>query len=100
MVDRDRILTDVMLYWLTGTAGTSAYVGYAQERGWGAPAQVSGVPTAVIVFAHDVGIRRYAEAEHRITRWTDVQDRGGHFAALEEPGMLVADIGAFYRDLR
>lgn len=100
VVDRDRILTDVMLYWVTATAGTSAYVGYAQDHGWGAPAEVSGVATAVIVFAHDVGIRRYAEAEHRITRWTDVEDRGGHFAALEEPELLVADIAEFYRDLR
>lgn len=100
VIDRDRMLTDVMLYWLTGTAGTSAYVGYAQEHGWGVPAEVSGIPTAVIVFAHDVGIRRYAEAEHHITRWTDVEGRGGHFAALEEPQLLVADIAAFFRELR
>lgn len=100
VVDRDRILTDVMLYWLTATAGSSAYVGYAQEQGWGAPAEVSGVPTAVIVFAHDVGIRRYAETEHRITRWTDVQDRGGHFAALEEPELLVDDIRQFFGGFR
>ncbi|WP_380164064.1 epoxide hydrolase family protein [Jannaschia sp. R86511] len=100
VVDRDRLLTDVMLYWLTGTGGTSAYVGYAQEHGWGEQAAVSGVPTAVLVLAHDVGIRRYAEAEHRITRWTDVEGRGGHFAAMEEPGLLVADVSEFFRGLR
>jgi pimeloyl-ACP methyl ester carboxylesterase len=100
VIDRDRMLTDVMIYWLTGTAGTSAYVGYAQEHGWGAPAQVSGVPTAVIVFAHDVSIRRYAEPEHLITRWTDVEDRGGHFAAMEEPELLVEDVVQFFRELR
>ena len=100
VIDRDRMLTDVMLYWLTGTGGTSAYVGYAQEHGWGVPAEVSGVPTAVIVFAHDVGIRRYAEAEHHITRWTDIEGRGGHFAAIEEPALLVTDIGEFFRELR
>ena len=49
----------------------------------------SGVPTAAIVFAHDVAIRRYAEAANTITRWADV-DRGGHFAALEEPDLLSA----------
>ncbi len=100
VIDRDRMLTDVMIYWLTGTAGTSAYVGYAQEHGWGAPAQVSGVPTAVIVFAHDVSIRRYAEPEHLIARWTDVEDRGGHFAAMEEPELLVEDVVQFFRELR
>ncbi|GAA4996788.1 epoxide hydrolase family protein [Pseudonocardia tropica] len=100
ILDRDRLLTNVMLYWLTGTAGSSAYVGYALDAGsWGEPEQPSGVPTGVIQFAHDVGIRRYAEPAHRITRWTEV-DRGGHFAALEEPELLVADVRAFFRELR
>jgi pimeloyl-ACP methyl ester carboxylesterase len=97
ILDRDRLLTNVMLYWLTGTAGSAAYVGYAQHEGWG-PKADSGVPTAVIVFAHDVGIRRYAEREATIVRWTDV-DRGGHFAALEEPELLVQDVREFVRHL-
>jgi epoxide hydrolase len=59
----------------------------------------SGVPTAAVVFAHDVGIRRYAEQENTITRWTDV-DRGGHFAALEEPETLAEDVREFFRPLR
>ncbi|MBN9795447.1 epoxide hydrolase [Pseudonocardia sp. TMWB2A] len=100
ILDRDRLLTNVMLYWLTGTAGSSAYVGYALDAGsWGEPERPSGVPTGVIQFAHDVGIRRYAEPAHHITRWTEV-DRGGHFAALEEPELLVDDVRAFFRDLR
>jgi pimeloyl-ACP methyl ester carboxylesterase len=57
------------------------------------------VPTAAIVFAHDVGIRQFAEADNTITRWVDV-DRGGHFAAMEEPGALVSDIREFFRTLR
>jgi pimeloyl-ACP methyl ester carboxylesterase len=99
VIDRDRLLTNVMFYWLTGTAGSAAYVGYAQESGWGAPKLNSGVPTAAVVFAHDVGIRRYAEQENTIVRWTDV-DRGGHFAALEEPETLVGDVREFFRSLR
>jgi pimeloyl-ACP methyl ester carboxylesterase len=98
IVDRDRLLTDVMLYWLTGTAGSAAYVGYAQPQSW-EPAVDSGVPTGVIVFAHDVGIRRYAELDNTIVRWTDV-DRGGHFAALEEPELLLADVREFFRGYR
>jgi pimeloyl-ACP methyl ester carboxylesterase len=58
----------------------------------------SGVPTGVIVFAHDVAIRRYVETANTITRWVDV-DQGGHFAALEEPAILTADIREFFRDL-
>lgn len=99
IVKRDVLLTNATIYWLTGTAGTAAYVGYAQEAGWNVTRPNSGVPTAAIVFAHDVGIRRYAEQENTITRWVDV-DRGGHFAALEEPGTLTADIREFFRDLR
>ncbi|MFR9767908.1 epoxide hydrolase family protein [Nocardia sp. SC052] len=99
ILDRDRLLTNVMIYWLTGTAGSSAHVGYAQDAPWGEPKRNSGVPTAVLVFAHDVGIRRYAEEANTITRWNDV-DRGGHFAAMEEPALLTADIREFFRDLR
>ena len=99
IIDRDRLLTNVMLYWLTGTAGSAAYVGYAQETSWGVPVEKSPVPTAVIVFAHDAGVRRYAEVEHTIVRWTDVEGRGGHFAALEEPDLLAADIEDFFASL-
>lgn len=74
--------------------------GICQRYIVGAAPAVSGVPTGVIIFAHDVGIRRYAELEHNITRWTDVDDRGGHFAALEEPGIFVDDIRSFLADLR
>lgn len=97
IIDRDRLLTNVMLYWLNGTAGSAAYVGYASVSY--APRPNSGVPTAAILFAHDVCIRRYCEPENTITRWIDV-DRGGHFAALEEPVLLTNDIREFFRDLR
>jgi pimeloyl-ACP methyl ester carboxylesterase len=100
VIDIDRILTNVTLYWLTESAGTSAYIGYAQHSAWGELQEPSGVPTGAIMFAHDVGIRRYAERENTIVRWTDVEDRGGHFAALEEPEMLLNDISDFFRPLR
>ncbi|PPI41869.1 epoxide hydrolase family protein, partial [Rathayibacter iranicus] len=100
VVSLDRLLTNVSLYWFTATAATAAYIGYAQHSAWGAVKEPSGVPTGVIMFAHDVGIRRYAERENTITRWTDVADRGGHFAALEEPTLLIQDLTEFFRPLR
>lgn len=99
VIGRDRLLTNAMIYWLTGTAGTAGYIGYAQDQPWGVGNENSGVPTAALVFAHDVGIRRYAERENTIVRWTDV-DRGGHFAALEEPELLIKDVREFLRGLR
>ena len=98
VIGRDRLLTNVMIYWLTRTAGSAAYVGYAQPPP-GPPPGPSGVPTAAIMFAHDVGIRRYAGTSNNITTWTDI-DHGGHFAALEEPELLTSHIRTFFRDLR
>jgi hypothetical protein len=99
VIGRDRLLTNVMLYWLPATAASAAYVGYAQTS-WGPPPKPSGVPTGAVMFADDVGIRCVAERTDTITMWTDVPDRGGHFAALEEPGLLVDNVRAFFRDHR
>ncbi|GAA1667869.1 epoxide hydrolase [Kribbella yunnanensis] len=99
VISNDRLLTNAMLYWLTGTANSAAYVGYAQAQAWGAGKVNSGVPTAVLAFAHDVPVRKYVEQENTVTRWNDI-DHGGHFAALEEPELLVADVREFFSDLR
>jgi epoxide hydrolase len=99
-IDRDLLLTNVMLYWLTGTAGSSARMYYenAHTGSW-APPQSSGVPTGVAVFDEDVAIRRYADAANNVVHWSEF-DRGGHFAALETPDLLVADVREFFRALR
>jgi pimeloyl-ACP methyl ester carboxylesterase len=97
-VDRDRMLTNVMLYWLTGTAGSSANI-YYEDKHSGAWPQPSGVPTGVAVFAEDVSIRRYAEQSNNIVHWSEF-DRGGHFAALEAPDLLIDDVRAFFRSHR
>jgi pimeloyl-ACP methyl ester carboxylesterase len=98
-VDRDRLLTNVMLYWLTDTAGSSARLYYENmhSASWGqAPATT---PTGVAVFAEDVAIRRYAERANNIVHWSDF-DTGGHFAAMETPDLLVEDVRTFFRKLR
>ena len=97
-IDRDRMLTNVMLYWLTATGASSAQLYYESMHSgrWPAP---SAVPTGVAVFAEDVSIRRFAEASNNIVHWTDF-DEGGHFAALEKPGLLVEDLRRFRNALR
>ncbi|NGN65545.1 epoxide hydrolase [Streptomyces sp. A7024] len=96
-VDRDTVLTNTTILWLTNTAGSAArlYLETGSES-WGVPATVSGVPTAVVNFRGDRAIRGLAAGAHRITRWTDI-DAGGHFAALQAPAELVADLRAFFR---
>ncbi len=58
----------------------------------------SGVPTAVVAFAEDRSIRRFAEYANTIVRWTHTDD-SGHFAALEQPDLLVADLRDFVANL-
>ncbi|GAA4622136.1 epoxide hydrolase [Actinoallomurus vinaceus] len=102
-VDRDLLLTNVMLYWLTGTAGSSARVYYERAHAdyWGDPPEPSGAPTALAVFPEEnfIFLRHIAERTNAIVRWTEY-DRGGHFPAMEEPDLLVADVRAFFRALR
>lgn len=98
-LDRDHILTNVMMYWLTGTAGSSARMYYENMHvsSWGQ--QPGATPTGVAVFAEDVAIRRYAEQGNNIVQWSEF-DRGGHFAAMEAPDLFAGDVRAFFRTLR
>ncbi len=99
---RDQMLTNVTLYWVTETITSSTRI-YYESRHTPAtrPVRYVEVPTAVAVFPKEIYFvpRRWAEARYNIVRWT-VMPRGGHFAALEEPELLVEDVRAFFRDLR
>jgi pimeloyl-ACP methyl ester carboxylesterase len=100
VVGRDKILTNVMFYWLTGTGGSSArsyYENMHMAPNWGR--QLSRVPVGVAHFAEDVAIRRYGEKTYNIVHWSDF-DRGGHFAAMEAPDLFVKDVREFFRPLR
>lgn len=100
-VDRDRLLTNVSLYWYTGTAGSSAHLYYetAHDPSAWAPKERGTVPTAVVVaLPSDVAIRRYAERDHNVVRWTEFE-RGGNFLSLEQPELLVEDVREFFAGL-
>ncbi|MFY9929401.1 MAG: epoxide hydrolase family protein, partial [Streptosporangiaceae bacterium] len=98
-VDDDAILTNVALYWLTGTAGSAARLYKEAAASWGAPVARSAVPTGMAVFPGDATIRVFAEREHNIIQWSEFS-RGGHFAALQAPDLLVQDIRGFFRKVR
>jgi len=97
-IDRDKMLTNVMLYWLTGTGASSAHLYYESmhSSNWPTP---SAVPTGVAVFAEDISIRRFAEQSNNVVHWSEF-DRGGHFAAMEAPELLTGDVRDFFRPLR
>jgi hypothetical protein len=97
-VDRDRMLTNVMLYWLTATGASSAHLYYesAHSGNWPTP---SAVPTGVAVFAEDIPIQRFADQVNNIVHWSEFE-RGGHFAAMEAPDLLVDDVRTFFHRVR
>jgi pimeloyl-ACP methyl ester carboxylesterase len=99
---KDELLTNVMLYWVTQTAGSSARIYYESRHPTTKP--VPGrieVPTACADFPKEPiwMPRRWLEARYNITRWTPMA-KGGHFAAMEQPRLLVEDIRAFFRTVR
>ncbi|WP_406296145.1 epoxide hydrolase [Embleya sp. NBC_00888] len=100
-VDRDTLLTNVSLYWFTGTAGSSANLYYemAHDPSAWAPKDRGTVPTAVAVaLPQDVAIRRFAERDHNVVRWTEFE-RGGNFLSLEQPELLIGDVREFFAGL-
>ena len=101
----DLLLDNIMVYWLTGTAGTATwlYRGVTQQKPRALPegARVE-TPTAFAVFPADIAPappKEWIERAFNMRRHT-LMPKGGHFAALEEPELLVEDIRAFFRPLR
>jgi microsomal epoxide hydrolase len=107
-VNRDTLLTNVSVYWFTATAGPSAQLYFESSRTdadfvktWGGPWPLQ-VPVGVAYFPKDAvrPIRRWAQALlPTLTHWREF-DRGGHFAALEQPELFVADLREFIRSIR
>ncbi|MEU8222031.1 epoxide hydrolase [Kribbella sp. NPDC048915] len=101
-IDRDLLLTNVMLYWLTRTAGSAGAIYYERAHAsyWGQPPLPSRTPTALLDLAHEnfIPLRHKVADTDNIVRWTS-HPEGGHFAALEQPEVLAADIRAFFQGL-
>jgi pimeloyl-ACP methyl ester carboxylesterase len=100
---KDVLLTNIMLYWVTGAINSSFWPYYARFH---SPWPIDDknrvrVPTAYASFPREIlhPPRAAAERVYDIRRWTPMPS-GGHFAALEEPEALAADVRAFFRSLR
>ncbi|MGH7621078.1 MAG: alpha/beta fold hydrolase, partial [Gemmatimonadaceae bacterium] len=107
---KDELLANVTLYWVTQTI-TSSFLPYYDVTQAGAMTWIkqklkewtasSNVPTAFAMFPKDLSHppREWAERFYDVRRWTEMP-RGGHYAALEQPDLLVEDMRAFFRDFR
>ena len=101
-VDHDRMLANISLYWFTGCISASFHPYHARMHGpWPIPGAVE-VPMGYCQFPREIlrpprslAARTYTD----IRRWT-VMEHGGHFAALEQPEALAAEVRAFFRPLR
>ncbi len=103
-IGRDELLTNIMLYWVTGAIGSSFWPYYARMHGsWpipdGARIQVpmgyAEFPKEILRPPRSLAEKMYAD----IRRWTRMP-KGGHFAALEQPELLAQEIREFFRTLR
>ena len=104
--DRDTLLANIMVCLVTGTFNSASWIYYGRREEGGRVLSPAGrrveVPSAAALFPAEFlswPPRSYVERLYNITRWTEMP-RGGHFAALEQPGLLVEDVRAFARTLR
>ena len=99
---KDVLLTTVMIYWISGAINASFWPYYSRyHQPWPFGDERITVPTAYADFPREIlhPPRAAAERLFNLRRWTTMP-AGGHFAALEEPEALAADLRAFFRDLR
>ena len=100
--DRDDFLTHVSISWFTGTGGSSTNI-YLENAitGGGLREEANRTPTGVAVFPRDFRtVRTFAERSNNIVHWSTEMPRGGHFASVDAPDLVVADIRKFFRSLR
>ncbi|MEU0932564.1 MULTISPECIES: epoxide hydrolase family protein [unclassified Embleya] len=99
-LSRDHLLDNVMVYWLTDTAASSARLYWESYRNPDL-AEV-GVPTGCSIFPHEIirSSRRWAGNRFTDLRYWNELDRGGHFAAFEQPETFVEEVRRFFRLIR
>ena len=97
---KDEILTNIALYWFTGTPGSSARIYYETMHSEQDTSRVE-VPTGAAIFPVELvrAPRRWADLSYNIVHWSEME-RGGHFAAMEVPKLFVQDVRAFAAVLR
>jgi pimeloyl-ACP methyl ester carboxylesterase len=94
------MIDNIMLYWLPGNATSSARL-YWESFGSFAPKEIH-VPTGVSIFPKEImrPTRKWAEAVmHNIVHWNEL-DKGGHFAAWEQPDLYVQEIRTCFSKMR
>jgi pimeloyl-ACP methyl ester carboxylesterase len=100
VLTRDELLDNVMLYWLPGTGASSARLYWESYRN--VDLSVVAAPTGCSIFPKEVIrlSRRWAEKRFTDLRYWNELDRGGHFAAFEQPDLFVHELRSFFALVR
>ena len=100
-VTRDEILTNITLYWVTQSITSSARLYYENRHAGNRYPQRIEVPTGVALFPGELALppRKWVERQYNLVHWREME-KGGHFAALEAPALLVDDVRTAFRALR
>jgi pimeloyl-ACP methyl ester carboxylesterase len=100
VLTKDELLDNVMMYWVTASAASSARMYWESFNVWTGELRVD-LPTGIAAFPKEVirAPRSWCEPNYNITHWTQMP-RGGHFAAFEQPQLFVEDVRKFFATIR
>ena len=101
VLSRDEMLDNIMLYWLTGSGASSARLYWESFGSFGATKEIT-TPTGCSIFPKEIArcSRRWAEKRYaNIIHWNEL-DKGGHFAAFEQPELFVGEVRNCFRQVR
>jgi len=107
---KDELLTNVMVYWVTQSMPSATRIYYESQHRQDRPASMTpfqpagkAAPLGFAQFPKEINVppRAWVERNHgaRLIHWTEMP-RGGHFAAMEQPKLLVEDVQNFFRKVR
>ena len=99
---RDELLDNVMMYWLPGAGASSARIYWESFSILGKPQEPIHIPTGVSIFPHEIfrSSRRWCEERFSKLVHYNALEKGGHFAALEQPETFVDEIRSCFRHVR
>ena len=102
VLSRDELLDNVMLYWVTASAASSARLYWQSFAPGRRTIHKVNIPTGVAVFPREIvaPVRRWMEGTYTDIRHWSEMPKGGHFAAFEQPEGFVRDVRDFFRELR
>lgn len=102
VLTRDELLDNVMMYWLTSAGASSARIYWESFSLIGTPQAPIEMPSGVSMFPNEIfrASRRWVEERFKNLVHYNVLEKGGHFAAFEQPSTFVDEVRACFRHMR